>query len=195
MEELIDKAKKGDKDSFTKLMLMVEKELYHIAKARLKNDDDVYDAIQETIMIAYKNIEKLKEKKYFKTWIIRILINETNLIYKKNKKTNLIPFEETIYVQDMNSQCIERADVKLDFNFICNKLKEEDRTIIIMYYMERFTDKEIGKILNLKVNTIKTKKIRAIQKIKNILEKGRYSNGWYRKKIISRLKRRNRNTR
>jgi RNA polymerase sigma factor (sigma-70 family) len=177
MEELIDKAKKGNKDSFTKLMLMVEKELYHIAKARLKNDDDVYDAIQETIMIAYKNIEKLKEKKYFKTWIIRILINETNLIYKKNKKTNLIPFEETIYVQGMNSQCIERADVKLDFNFICNKLKEEDRTIIIMYYMERFTDKEIGKILNLKVNTIKTKKIRAIQKIKNILEKGRYSNG------------------
>lgn len=67
MEELIEKAKKGDKDSFTKLMITVEKELYHVAKARLKNDADVYDAIQETTIIAYKNIEKLKENQYFKT--------------------------------------------------------------------------------------------------------------------------------
>lgn len=171
MEELIEKAKKGDKDSFTKLMMTVEKELYHVAKARLKNDDDVYDAIQETTIIAYKNIEKLKENQYFKTWIIRILINETNLIYKRNKKINLIPFEEIMNVQKNNSQSIENADVKLDFNFICNKLKEEDRTIIILYYMDRFTDREIGKILNLKVNTVKTKRMRAIQKIKNILEK------------------------
>lgn len=171
MEELIEKAKKGDKDSFNKLMITVEKELYHVAKARLKNDDDVYDAIQETTIIAYKNIEKLKENQYFKTWIIRILINETNLIYKRNKKINLIPFEEIMNVQKNNSQSIENADVKLDFNFICNKLKEEDRTIIILYYMDRFTDREIGKILNLKVNTVKTKRMRAIQKIKNILEK------------------------
>lgn len=171
MEELIEKAKKGDKDSFTKLMITVEKELYHVAKARLKNDADVYDAIQETTIIAYKNIEKLKENQYFKTWIIRILINETNLIYKRNKKINLIPFEEIINVQKNNSQSIENADVKLDFNFICNKLKEEDRTIIILYYMDRFTDREIGKMLNLKVNTVKTKRMRAIQKIKNILEK------------------------
>ena len=81
MEELVEKAKNGDKNSFTKLMLMVERELYYIAKSRLKDDDDVYDAIQETTIIAYKNIGKLKENQYFKTWIIRILINETNLIY------------------------------------------------------------------------------------------------------------------
>lgn len=74
-------------------------------------------------------------------------------------------------MQKNNSQSIENADVKLDFNFICNKLKEEDRTIIILYYMDRFTDREIGKMLNLKVNTVKTKRMRAIQKIKNILEK------------------------
>ena len=53
MEELVEKAKNGDKNSFTKLMLMVERELYYIAKSRLKDDDDVYDAIQETTIIAY----------------------------------------------------------------------------------------------------------------------------------------------
>ena len=177
MEKLIEKAKKGDKESFTKLMLLVEKELYHVAKARLKSDDDIYDAIQETAIIAYKNIRKLKENQYFKTWIIRILINETNLIYKRNKKINLISFEEITNMQKTDLYSMENADIKIDFNFICSKLKEEDRTIIVLYYMDRFTDKEIGKILKLKENTVKTKRTRAIQKIKDILEKRRNNNG------------------
>lgn len=172
MEELVEKAKNGDKNSFTKLMLMVERELYYIAKSRLKDDDDVYDAIQETTIIAYKNIGKLKKNQYFKTWLIRILINETNLIYKRNKKRNLIPFEEIANAQSINDSSIEKSNIKLDFKFISNKLKEEDRTIVILYYMNRFTDKEIGEVLNLKINTVKTKRTRAIQKIKNIIEKG-----------------------
>ena len=50
MEELIQKAKNGDKEAFTTIMLSLEKDLYKIAKTRLKNDDDIYDAIQETII-------------------------------------------------------------------------------------------------------------------------------------------------
>ena len=80
MEDLIEKAKKGDKESFTRLVLLVKNELYHVAKARLNNEEDVCDAIQETTITAYKNIKELKDSRYFKTWIIRILINESNLI-------------------------------------------------------------------------------------------------------------------
>lgn len=40
MEELIQKAKNGDKEAFTTIMLSLEKDLYKIAKTRLKNDDD-----------------------------------------------------------------------------------------------------------------------------------------------------------
>ena len=60
MEELIQKAKNGDKEAFTTIMLSLEKDLYKIAKTRLKNDDDIYDAIQETIIEAFKSIKKLK---------------------------------------------------------------------------------------------------------------------------------------
>ena len=64
---------------------------------------------------------------------------------------------------------MENIDTVLDFNFMCKKLKYEDRIIIILYYMERFTDKEIGEILNLKERTVTTKRNRAKQKIKTIL--------------------------
>ena len=177
MEDLIKKEKKGDKESFTRLVLLVKNELYHVAKARLNNEEDVCDAIQETTITAYKNIKELKDSRYFKTWIIRILINESNLIYKKNKKINIISFEEIENTKKINSPGMENVDIILDFNFICNQLKKEDRTIIILYYMDRFTDKEIGKILNLKENTVKTKRTRAMQKIKDIIEERRDING------------------
>lgn len=97
-------------------------------------------------------------------------------------------------MQKTDLYSMENADIKIDFNFICSKLKEEDRTIIVLYYMDRFTDKEIGKILKLKENTVKTKRTRAIQKIKDILEKRRNNNGWHREKIVSWLRRRKRDT-
>lgn len=85
MESLIEKAKDGDQIAFTELMLQIKDELYKVAKIRLKNDDDVFDVIQETMISAYKSLKKLKHNEYFKTWVIRILINECNKFYKLKK--------------------------------------------------------------------------------------------------------------
>lgn len=71
----------------------------------------------------------------------------------------------------------ENVDELLDFNFVRKQLKYEDGLIIILYYMEGFNDKEIGEILKLKENTVKTKRIRAKQKIKVILDMGEKNNG------------------
>ena len=75
-EELVNESKNGNKEAFTELILKYQKDLYRIAKMRLADDYDIDDAIQETMITAFKSIKKLKENKYFKTWIIRILINK-----------------------------------------------------------------------------------------------------------------------
>ena len=69
-------AKSGDKAAFSELIDCHRQTLYRVAKGILKSDFDVADAIQEAIISAYKNIGSLKNEDYFKTWIIRILINE-----------------------------------------------------------------------------------------------------------------------
>ena len=56
MEELIEKAKKGDKEAFTNLVLRNQGKLYKIAKTRLKNEADIEDVIQETMLILYTNM-------------------------------------------------------------------------------------------------------------------------------------------
>ena len=86
MDELVQQAKKGDKQAFTQIIISLETDLYKIAKMRLDSNDDIEEAVQETMIEAFKHMKKLKENSYFKTWIIRILINKCNFIYKKNKK-------------------------------------------------------------------------------------------------------------
>ena len=54
-----------------------------------------------------------------------------------------------------------------------NFLDKDERTIIILYYNERYTTKEISKLLHMKENTVKSKILRAKQKIKsNYTKKG-----------------------
>ena len=61
MEELVVKAKKGDKEAFTQIVLILKEDLYKIAKTRITNEADIEDAIQETMIEAYKSIKKIKD--------------------------------------------------------------------------------------------------------------------------------------
>ena len=55
----------GSPDTFETLVNNVKLKLYKTGMAILKDDDDTCDAIQETLISAYKNFDKLKEKRYF----------------------------------------------------------------------------------------------------------------------------------
>lgn len=172
MDDLVKKAQQGDKDAFTELIILLKSDLYKIAKARIRNDEDIYDVIQETMIIAFNSIKKLKKIESFKPWIIKILINTSNNLYKKSKKDNIISLEKIEPYNSLNNSEFDKVETILDFNFILKNFKYEDRIIIILFYVEKFTDKEIGEILKLKENTVKTKRTRIKEKLKDILEKG-----------------------
>lgn len=168
MEELIEKAKNSDKRAFAELIIAIEKELYLIAKTKLKNDYDIGDAIQETIYKSYKNIRKLRDNSLFKTWIIRILINECNNIYRKKSKY-AISYED----KEMENYIATNDESgNIEFEILIKNLSSEEKLLLTLYYCSKYTIKEISKITKIKENTIKGKLARARNKIKNQLEEG-----------------------
>ena len=174
MEELVLKAQKGDKEAFTKLILSIKNDLYKIAKIRTSNEEDIQDIIQETMIAGYKYLRKLKEAGKFKQWIIKILINNCNKYYKKKAIHNEIYdnydieyYKDTTYYS--NNDNIEDT---LNFYEIIQPLKYEERIIILLYYGEKYTTKEISKIINVNENTIKTRLSRAKNKIKETYKGG-----------------------
>lgn len=175
MEELINKARDGSEEAFTELMQTILPDLYRVAQARLRNLDDVYDAINETMICSYENLKSLKHTEYFKTWITKILINECNKIYfikiKQNKLFSKILGNENYKRVQYSTEIIED---KIQFESLIKNLTKEEKTIMVLYYSNRFTTLEIAKILNIKESTIKSKLKRAKDKIKK--EKGGENN-------------------
>ncbi len=169
MEEIIEKAKKGDNQAFTVLITNMQSELYKIAKLRLKSDDDINEAVQETIIKTYSSIKKLKNNQYFKTWIIKILINECNSIYQKNKKNQFEEYDENINIYE-NIDNINQKISELDFFILIENLKYEEKIAITLYYLEGLSTKEISKILKQPEATIKTRISRSKEKIKRTLK-------------------------
>ena len=94
MENLILEAINGNELAFDKLIISIEKDLYKIARMRLNYEEDIEDAVQETIIQVYRNIPKVKQPQYFKTWVVRILINNCNKIYKKTLLEKKVQYNE-----------------------------------------------------------------------------------------------------
>lgn len=160
--ELVIESQNGDKESFSKLILNFEKDLYKIASIRLTNNDDVDDAIQTTIESVFKNIKKLKEPKYFKTWLIKILINNCNFLY--NKRKNKTEFNENI--EENGKDNSEEINSKLDFQILIRNLNEKEKMTMMLYYSQNITTKEISKILKEPESTIRNRISRAVNKLK-----------------------------
>lgn len=147
--KLIKKAKKGHHPSFIALMKEYESTMYRVAKGILKRDHDCADAIQETILICYKKMSSLKEDKYFKTWLIRILINECTSILQKRQ--SVVPVFDYIQTEE------EDLDFKLSVQEAVASLHEALRTVTTLYYFEDLTIKEISHILNIPEGTVKSR--------------------------------------
>ena len=166
MEELVKRANNNDEKAFDELIELIKNELYLIAKTKLKIDDDIADAIQETILKCYQNIHKLRDIKLFKTWTIRILINECNKIYRKKEKYK-ISIEDNEIEKYIKSE--ENYDENIEFSILIRKLETEEKLILTLYYYSGYTTKEISQILRKNENTIRSKMSRAKDKLKKQL--------------------------
>jgi RNA polymerase sigma factor (sigma-70 family) len=165
MDLLIKKAQKGDEQAFIQAIDECLPQMYKVAKTRLKNEEDIGDAIQETILACFKNIKKLKNPCFFKTWLIKILINKCNDILGSNKIIYVDDFSEVMdHSVDMKVEDI--IEEKLDFESVLSILNPDYRLVIVLYYVNRFNIKEISEILNEKEGTIKSRLSRARQQLK-----------------------------
>lgn len=160
----IKRAKHGDKDAFCNLIRINKISMYRVAKSILSKEEDVEDAVSEAILKAYKNIKSLKDESFFKTWLIRIVINESNNIYKKRNREIAVENEHFIKLQ-VNDKY---KDITL-YNAI-NTLDDDLRTTTILFYFEDMKYKDIAKILDVKEGTVKSRLSRAKEKLYNILK-------------------------
>jgi len=166
MDELIKEAKRGNPDAFTQLIQLQMQNMYKAARALLHNDEDVADAISETILTCWEKIGQLKYEKYFRTWMTRILINKCNDILRK--KINLFNTEEIPEIPSCDT-----GFENVEWKEALNSLDKKYRLVIMLYYVEGFKTSEISQILELPDSTVRSRLARGRERLANEYDLGR----------------------
>jgi RNA polymerase sigma-70 factor, ECF subfamily len=151
-----------NRNEFAEQVTAAETTLYHISKSILKNDCDCSDAVQEAIVTAYSKLHSLRDDRFFKTWLCRILMNECYRICRANQR--VVPLED--YLEAEYSS--ERQDGSGLFDAIM-ELETDLRLVIVLHYVEGFQTREVAELLKIPEGTVKSRLSRARAELKSAL--------------------------
>ena len=135
--------------------------LFRVAFAILRNRTDCEDAAQNAVLKAYRNLGSLKQRGYFKTWLISILKNECFDMLKRRRPTLDVTEQELSY---------EMAVPDVDLNRAFDQLSPEERLTITLYYYEGYDTREIAKLTEVSEGTVRSRLSRGRASLRAMLQ-------------------------
>ncbi|MGG4213459.1 sigma-70 family RNA polymerase sigma factor [Paenibacillus sp. FSL L8-0638] len=163
LETNLHQARQGDRKAFVTLMKHMEADMYGMARSILHSNEDCADAMQEAMLKAYQSLGELREPRYFKTWLLRILINECHLIIRKQKR--IVPVAEFIKEPSTSG-----GYEKIELREAIDHLEESMRTVISLHYLRDMPIREISEVLDVSEGAVKTRLHRARRTLMGLLQ-------------------------
>lgn len=167
MTDLVKRSKKGDKEAFVLLMDMNRQMLYNTALLVLHNEDDALDAIQDAILACWESLPTLKKEQYFKTWLVRILLNKCRDIQRRQSHYALV--EE---LPETGSQ--PDWDTPMDVGRALGQLASQDQLVLSLYYYDGMSARQIARALDISEGAVRVRLSRSRDRFKKVYlqEKG-----------------------
>ena len=162
MDKLVKQAMTGNQDAFIMLIENNTHNMYKIAWSYLQNDSDVADAMQEAILACYEKLDTLRHGKYFNTWLNRILINKCKDILHDRTYIS----EESIPEQEW----FDNQYTDVEWKQLIQSLDEKYHEILMLYYLQELSVRQIVQVLDLNENTVLTRLRRGRSLLKHLLE-------------------------
>lgn len=136
--------------TFENLVFECEDTLYRVSMSMLKNEHDAQDAVHNAILKAYENLRKLRHEEFFKTWLVRIAINECKRILRSKSR-----YCDDNILREVSSR--DNPYISVEVGEALDSLPKKIRLVIIMYYVEDYSIKEIKQVLNIPEGTVKSR--------------------------------------
>lgn len=147
-------AKSIDKKMYVSFITEYKAIMYRIAYGYLSDETKALDAVDEAVYLGYKHIKELKEPKFLKTWLTRILINECYRILRKSKRE--------VTMEELPEKSYNNAEDSLPLKLAVQSLPEDLKKVIMLRYYGRYTISETAEILEIPEGTVATRARRAL---------------------------------
>lgn len=179
---LIQEAKRGDLDSFNRLVLAYQDLVYNQAYRMIGEESAAADATQEAFISAYKNLKTFRGGS-FKAWLLRIVTNATYDELRRRKRRPTTPLEPT----DADDEEIEsprwiidpgespeEAAVRIELSGAIqgclDVLPDDFREVVVLVDIQGMDYEEAATVTGRPVGTVKSRLARARLRLRDCLQ-------------------------
>lgn len=167
--ELVERARRGDHDAFAALAGAAIFRLDAAARLILRDPDQAKDAVQETLVRAWRDLPTLRSPDRFDAWLHRLLvracIDEARRLRRHRFDVELTPIH-TAATDDDTSSMADRDQLERGFS----RLEPEARAIIVLHHYLDLPLPEVAVVLRIPLGTAKSRLHRALQSMRAALD-------------------------
>jgi RNA polymerase sigma-70 factor, ECF subfamily len=184
-EELVDRSKTGDKESFNQLVRRWERPIFALAYRTLGREEDARDVTQETFLRAFRALPGFKGDAKFSSWLYRIALNLCRDWIRKQRRTPVVAMPEGVEIDQLaerqghETATVEdlaaRAELSRGVAAAMEHLPTEQRTAILLKEYHGLTFQEIADMMNCPLSTAKTRVYQGLTLLrKHLAEQGQF---------------------
>lgn len=179
-QEIIRHILTGDIEAYKILVNRYSAQVLNLCYRYLQHREEAEDATQDVFIKAYTGLVDWEPRAQFKTWLYRIAINHCLNIVRRRKiihfkslqeiKSEIHAFKDfTVSHINENEEHMLNAQREKFIHYLLNQLSETHRSVIILYYYQQLSYKEIAEILHVSLSSVESRLFRAKKKLAKLI--------------------------
>ena len=175
-ENIIDKARNGDKKAFGKLVMQYQQYAFNLAFRIVNNEDDARDIVQDSFIKIWKNMKLYNPNIKFATWMYKIVSNTAIDHLRSNKKmekVSLDDFHEKLEQNNYHSPetVLNNKETGHLISSFADTLSEKQKLVFVLRDLQGLNSSEVEDILDLPETSVKSNLYHARKAIREKLHK------------------------
>jgi len=165
--ELVDRARRGDRDAFGVLAAGAVDRLYGIARLILRDTELAQDATQEALVRAWRDLPTLRDVERFDAWLYRLIVRASADIgrHRRRWSAEVTVLADEPVEPDRVSALADRDQIERGLR----RLTDAQRTILTLTYYIGLSPSETADALEIPVGTAKSRLHYAIEALRAAL--------------------------
>jgi RNA polymerase sigma-70 factor (ECF subfamily) len=159
-----------NRQEFERVALIHADALLRVARRMLRDDSLAEDAVQETLLLAWRAFARFQPETNCRAWLFRILLNSIRAHWRR-----AVPITELPEGQSLDSIAAAHPSheslVHSDAILAVNALSEEQRTVFLLAAVEGFTCREISSMLAIPIGTVMSRLSRSRAELRRALRR------------------------
>jgi len=178
---LLDLAGSGDREARRALFDQYRAVAYRVAFRITGRNADALDVVQDSFILAFERIDSFKRDAGFKTWLLRIVSNQSLDLLRKRKVRLAVPLDRSdddgqasVIVEDAAtpgpSDGLEQAELGQQMQAAIDRLPPDQKAVFAMFAIEELSYGEIAETLGIPIGTVMSRLYHARRRLQTMLK-------------------------